>query len=194
MLNRVQPGAQRTRLDEAKGALIQVLQGMAPDTRVQVWTFNTSVQAVRVPGVPAGRFVEIGQGDRRDQLIERVREFRTAGGTNLYQAIVKALGFFADPWDQAAYRSGQRFPVLVILSDGEDGGKTPESLQSVQAAKARQPLVTVNAIGFNLTGADGAWFETLCRIATRPDGCAKADDERQLQAILGSFYRFRSGG
>jgi hypothetical protein len=192
MLNRIQAGGQRTRLDQAKDALIQVLRDMAPDTRVQVWSFDTHMRPLLPPGVPQGSFVEIGKGNLRAQLIDRVRGLRTAGGTNLYQSVVKALGFFADPRDQEAYRSGLRFPVLVVVSDGEDGGKTPETFETVQAAKARQPLVTVNTIGFNLAG-DQAWFEQLCRVATHPDGCATASDESQLKAILGSFYRFRGG-
>jgi von Willebrand factor type A domain len=192
MLNRVQAGGQRTKLDEAKDALIQVLRDMAPDARVQVWTFNTSLSPVLIPGVPERSFIEIGRGNARAQLIDRVRLFRTAGGTNLYQSIVRALDLFAASGDQQAYRSGQRFPVLVVLSDGEDGNRTPETLDSVQKAKAHQPLVTVNTIGFNLAG-DHAWFEVLCKVASRPDGCATADDEAQLKGLLSSFYRFRAG-
>jgi hypothetical protein len=192
MLNRTHAGGTRTRLDEAKDALIQVLRDMAPDTRVQVWTFNTRMVPITVPGVPEGSFIEIGRGENRARLIDRVRLFRTAGGTNLYQSITRALAFFADPRDQAAYRSGLRFPVLVVLSDGEDGGKTQDTLQGVQKAKAQQAHVTVNTIGFNLAG-DQAWFQVLCRIATRPDGCATADDQANLQRLLDSFYKFRAG-
>jgi von Willebrand factor type A domain len=193
MLNHIKAGDTRTKLDEAKAALIQVLQEMAPDTRVQVWQFDTMMRPVLPPGVPQGSFVELGQDDLRAQLIERVRGFNTGGGTNLYQSIVKALDFFADPADQEAYRSGLRFPVLVVVSDGEDGGKTPQTFQSVQEAKARLPLVTVNTIGFNLDAADHSWFDQLCRIATHPDGCATANDEEQLRGILSGFYRFRGG-
>ena len=192
MLNRVSAGGLRTKLDEAKAALIGVLRDMAPDTFVQVWQFDTKMNPVQVPGIPRGAFLEIGKANYRGLLIERVQQFRTEGGTNLYQSTVKALELFANPRDQAAYRSGLRFPVLVILSDGEDGGKTPETFESVQKAKARLPLVTVNTIGFNLAG-DKGWFEVLCKLATRPDGCATADDEAQLRRILDSFYRFRGG-
>lgn len=191
MLNIVDPAHRRTKLDEAKAALIRVLEDMAPDTRVQVWTFDTAMHPVLVPGMRRGQFVQIGDGDTRARLIDRVRQFDTGGGTNLYQSMVKALGFFDAPRDQAAYRSGQRFPVLVILSDGEDGGKTPETFHTVQEAKAKHPLVTVNTIGFNLQG-DKAWFKVLCRLATRPDGCATANDEKQLHNLLDSFYRFRA--
>jgi len=191
MLNRVRAGGERTKLDDAKDALIRVLQDMAPDTRVQVWTFDTQMRPVLVPGMQRGQFAEIGQRDYRAKLIARVRLFRTGGGTNLYQSIVKSLGFFDDPRDQAVYRSGLRFPVLVILSDGADGGKTPQTFQTVEEAKAKHPLVTINTIGFNLEQGDEAWFKVLCRIATNPDGCATADDEKQLHSILDSFYRFR---
>lgn len=192
MLNVVDPVHRRTKLDEAKDSLESVLEDMAPDTRVQVWTFDTEMHPVLVPGTRRGQFVEIGKGDTRARLIDRVRQLDTGGGTNLYQSMVKALSFFDDPRDQEAYRSGQRYPVLVILSDGEDGGKTPETFQTAQEAKARHPLVTVNAIGFNLEG-DKAWFKVLCRLATRPDGCATANNEKQLHSLLDSFYRFRGG-
>jgi von Willebrand factor type A domain len=192
MLNHVQAGGDRTKLDEAKDALVHVLQDMAPDTRVQVWTFDTQMRPVLARGMKQGQFTEIGQGDIRAQLIAQVGGFTTGGGTNLYQSIVRTLAFFDDPRDQAAYRSGQRFPVLVILSDGEDGGRTPETFESVENAKQKHPLVTINAIGFNLGGDEG-WYKVLCRIATRPDGCATADNEAQLHSILDSFYRFRGG-
>jgi hypothetical protein len=190
MLNRVAPGAGRTQLDEAKDALVHVLERMDAETRVQVWSFNTHTKPHPPPGVPEGRFVRIGQGAHRAALVEQVRTLHTSGGTNLYQSVVKALALFAAPGDQAAYRSGQRFPVLVVVSDGEDSGKTPQTLASVQAEKARLPLVAVHTIGFRLAG-DRAWFDVLCEIATRREGCATADDEAQLRAMLDGFYRFR---
>jgi hypothetical protein len=192
MLNRIAPGAERTQLDEAKDALAHVLERMDAETRVQVWSFNTRMQPHPPPGVPEGRFVRIGQGTHRMALIEQVRTLHTSGGTNLYQSVVKALALFAEPRDQTAYRSGQRFPVLVVVSDGEDSGKTPQTLTSVQIETARLPLVAVHTIGFRLAG-DRAWFDVLCDIATRREGCATADDETQLRAMLESFYRPRNG-
>ncbi len=82
--------------------------------------------------------------------------------------------------------------MLVVVSDGEDGGKTPETLRDVQQAKARLPLVTVNTIGFRL-GDGSKWLQVLCEIATAPKGCATADDEAQLRRMLNSFYRYRAG-
>lgn len=177
-----------TRLKEAKAALTQVLRGMSPETRVQVWTFNTSMRPVEVKGVSSGRFIPIGAKEHRKTLIAQVQALRTAGGTNLFQSVVKALAFFDARRDQALYRSGQRFPVLVVVSDGEDGGKTRETLKTVQEEKAKRPLVTVNAIGFSLDG-DAQWFEELCLVATRREGCAKVGDAAQLRRILESFYR-----
>jgi hypothetical protein len=189
MLNRPAPD-RPTRLEEAKGALIQVLRNMAPEARVQVWSFNTRMIPVPVDGVREGSFIPIGKGGNREAIIGEVRALRTAGGTNLYSSVVKALALFAAPRDQALYRAGRRYPVLVVVSDGEDGGKTRETLETVQEEKKRHPLVTVNAIGFALE-RERQWFEVLCRIATRPEGCAKADDGAQLQAMLDSFYRPR---
>lgn len=188
MLNRI-PGRGKIRLAEAKAALIQVLGGMSRETRVQLWAFNTDLRPMPVPGVRLGEFVPVGKGKNRALLVDQVRRLRTSGGTNLYRSIIKALRFFAHPADQEAYRSGKRFPVLVVLSDGEDGGKTRENLATVQKVKKTLPLVTLNAIGFHI--GQGKWFKTLCRIATHPKGCATVDDESQLQKMLESFYRPR---
>ena len=189
MLTRV-PGRKGTQLDEAKTALIQVLRGMSRETRVQLWTFNTRRKPVAVGGAPPGTFIPVGQPGLRDQLIGKIRGIRTSGGTNLYQAVIRTLDIFGVPGDQPLYRSGLRFPVLVVISDGEDGGKTGHTVDAVLAARRRFPLVTINAIGFHVSG-DRKWFAQLCRISTSPQGCATADDQRQLQTILESFYRPR---
>ena len=189
MLNYV-VGGKRTRLDEAKMALIQVLERMGPETRVQVWTFNKRMAPILVDRVPSGRFITIGRRNHREALIAKVNRFRTAGGTNLYRSVVKALDIFAEPRDQALYRSGRRFPVLVVVSDGEDGGKTRENLDTVQQAKKNHPLVTINTIGFRISRQQH-WLTVLCRIATEEKGCATADDEPQLRRMLDSFYRPR---
>ncbi len=190
MLNKV-AGGRRRQLDEAKAALVSVLRGMSRETRVQIWTFNTVLRPVLVKGVRKGRFIPIGRRRNRAALIRQVNSLRTSGGTNLYRSIVKALAFFSNPRDQRAYRSGQRFPVLVVLSDGEDGGKTREKLETVEKEKNKYPLVTINTVGFNIS-KNPEWLEILCRIATERQGCATADDGPQLQRMLDSFYRPRA--
>jgi hypothetical protein len=189
MLNKV-PGRDGTQLDEAKAALIQVVRGMSRETQVQLWTFNTRRFPLVVPGVAPGAFTSIGKPGLRERLTRKIAAIRTAGGTNLYQAIIKSLEIFAAPADQALYRSGRRFPVLVVISDGEDAGKTGHSVDAVLAAAKRFPLVTINTIGFHISGKD-KWSKQLCRISTRPDGCATAGNQARLQAILESFYRPR---
>ena len=80
--------------------------------------------------------------------------------------------------------------MLVIISDGEDGGKTGHSVDTVLAAARKFPLVTINTIGFHVSGNE-SWFKRLCRISTHPRGCATADNPRRLQTILESFYKPR---
>ncbi|MBI3991706.1 MAG: VWA domain-containing protein [Candidatus Lambdaproteobacteria bacterium] len=189
MLNKVK-GTNHTRLDEAKGALERVIRAMSPETRVQLWVFNTSMQPVVFGAFKPGEFVPMQDPVQRKRFVEMLHRVRTGGGTNLYHSIVESLKFFAAPRDQALYRSGQRFPVLVIISDGEDSGLTRETMQTVQEAKQRMPLVTINTIGFNVA-ENPAWFEALCRIATHPQGCATAENSDQLRSILESFYRPR---
>ena len=182
------PGKDVTHLDEARNAIAEVIRGMSPETRVQVWHFNTRMVPIQVGNARPGTFVPVGETRQRDELIAKLRTIRTSGSTNLYESLVKALAFFAVPADQPLYRSGQRFPVLVVVSDGEDSGTSRVSLEQVQEAKRKHPLVTVNAIGFTVARND-VWFKTLCEIATRPQGCATADDQTQLHTILESFYR-----
>jgi len=186
MLN--QSGGGRTRLAEAKSALIQVIRGMSPETRVQLWVFNTQVKPLSYAGRGPGGFLKVGDAKKREQLIRQIGAIRTAGGTNLYAAIIRVLQLFGVPRDQELYRSGQRFPVLVVVSDGEDGGKTRHSLKSVLAERRKYPLVAVNTIGFHVSGEEQG-FRVLCRIATRPEGCAAANDRDRLQSLLESFYR-----
>ena len=187
MLNKV-PGGGGTRLDQAKTALNQVLADMGQETRVQIWTFNTRMQEIRVRGVGQGLFIPIGVGSNRQALMEQVKNLRTAGGTNLYASIVKSLKLFSVRADQRFYQSGERFPVLVVLSDGEDLGKTRETLETVLETRKQYPLVTINTIGFQIQ-RDQAWYKVLCKIATQPGGCATANDARALEAMLDSFYR-----
>lgn len=191
MLDR-SPGKELTHLDEAKNAVTEVMRGMAPETQVQLWSFNTRLLPVTVGNEAAGAFITAGDQALREELIGKTRALRTGGGTNLYQSVVKTLDLFSKPADQPLYRSGQRFPVLVIVSDGVDSGVTPEKMEDVLAAKKSHPLVTINTIGF--TGASDVpdpdvWLKSLCQVATRAQGCATADNQAQLQAILNSFYR-----
>jgi len=189
MLN---PAASRkgTNLDAAKTALKQVIAGMPEEARMQLWTFATGLTRLRLPGETRGGFVPIGAPDSplRKQIAAEVDAIKTAGGTNLYTAVIKTLELFGAAQDQAAYRSGLRFPVLVVISDGEDWGKSRDTFDALQGAKAKYPLVTINAIGFTVSEAD-KWFPQLCKLATPSGRCASAGDEERLQAILESFYR-----
>ena len=182
------PGKDISHLDEARNAIAEVIRGMSPETRVQVWHFNSRLYPIQVGRARPGTFTPVGEVKQRDELIAKLRTIRTSGLTNLYESLVKALDFFSVPADQPLYKSGQRFPVLVVVSDGEDSGKSSVTLDQVLGAKLTHPLVTVNAIGFTVS-KDDVWFKTLCQIASRPEGCATADDQAQLNRLLEGFYR-----
>lgn len=182
------PGKDLSHLDEARNAIAEVIRGMSAETRVQVWHFNSRMFPIQVGRARPGTFTPVGDVRQRNELIAKLRTIRTSGLTNLYESLVKAFDFFAVPADQPLYRSGQRYPVLVVVSDGEDSGTSGVTLERVLEAKRTHPLVTLNAIGFTVSH-DDVWFKTLCRIASRPQGCATADDQAQLHRILESFYR-----
>lgn len=181
------PGKDISHLDEARNAIAEVIRGMSAETRVQVWHFNSRMYPVQVGNARPGTFVPVGDVQQRDELIAKLRGIHTAGPTNLYESVVKALDFFSVPADQPLYQSGQRFPVLVVVSDGEDTGSRVK-MENVQDAKRTHPFVTVNAIGFTVAKND-PWYKLLCQLATSPAGCATADDQTQLHTILESFYR-----
>lgn len=189
MLNQVL-GQPHNRLAEAKEALIGVVRGMSRETRVQMWLFNSRLKPLVVGREPPGTFVAVGSRGVRERLVGKISAIRTGGGTNLYQAVIKTLNIFAAPRDQQAYRTGQRFPVLVVISDGEDAGKTGHTVQSVLAARRKFPLVTINTVGFHIEGEE-RWFRQLCLIATSKKGCAAANNKARLREILESFYRPR---
>jgi uncharacterized protein YegL len=184
------PSRKGTLLDAAKAAMKSVIAGMPEEARLQIWTFATGLNKLRLPGETRGGFVPVGPAESaiRRRIVQEVDAIKTAGGTNLYRAITKTLDLFGAPQDQAAYRSGQRFPVLVVISDGEDWGKSQETFDTVQSAKGKYPLVTINTIGFNIAEND-RWYAQLCKLATPSGRCATAGDEERLRAILESFYR-----
>jgi len=187
------PSRKGTNLDAAKAALKKVIEGMPEEARMQLWTFATGLNRLRLPGESRGGFAPVGKPGSapRSQIAAQVDAIRSAGGTNLYSAMIKTLALFGAPQDQAAYRSGLRFPVLVVISDGEDSGKTRDTFESVQREKAKYPLVTINAIGFTVAEND-RWFPQLCKLITAGGRCASAGDQERLQEILESFYRASS--
>lgn len=190
MLNPVL-GTSHTRLDEAKSALGRVIQGMSSVTRVQVWSFNTKLRPLAVDAASKNGFYRLGNPGLRQRLATRINRASTGGGTNFYRALLKSFKIFANPEDQRAYKSGQRYPVMVIISDGEDMGKTPENLKMVLEERKKYPLVSIQVIGFHTGGKDTLWLKKLCQIATDPQGCATAGNEGQLKTILESFYKFK---
>jgi hypothetical protein len=187
------PNRKGTNLDAAKAALKKVIAGMPEEARMQLWTFASGLNRLALPGESRGGFAPVGPpgSAARAQIAAQVDAIKTAGGTNLYTAMIKTLALFGAPQDQAAYRSGLRFPVLVVISDGEDWGKSRDNLEAVQAAKSKYPLVTINAIGFTIS-EDDKWFPQLCKLATPSGRCASAGDQERLQQILESFYRASS--
>ncbi|MDH4121705.1 MAG: VWA domain-containing protein [Deltaproteobacteria bacterium] len=196
MLNEI-PGRGRTRLDEAMEALRGVEQDMKPETRLQLWSFNSILSPHPLEGGEGGGgegssqgFVTLGKKNSpvRANFRARLKGLRTAAGTNLYMAVVKTLDIFNNPADVPLYKSGERFPVLVVVSDGEDWGQSPYTLAAVEAARRKVPWVTIHIIGFYVSPNDPQ-YAALCKIATHPEGCAAAENPQQLAAILASFYR-----
>lgn len=190
MLNEIPGTNGQTKIGQARSALEGVIGHMGKEARLQLWYFNAVVMPVTLDGAKPKGFVELGGADSsvRKQLHSSLAKLETAPGTNLYQAVIKALDVFSDPADLPLYRQGMRYPVLVVISDGEDWGKSGVTLQQVEAAKKSHPWVTLTTIGF-LIAKDDPWLKSLCQIASSPQGCATAENDNQLTSILETFYK-----
>ena len=189
MLNIVE-GKGTTQLDDAKGAIEQMVDSMTPESRLQIWSFNSILQELPLEKGKKGEFIPVGPPDSpaRQNIKKQVNSLKTATGTNLYMAVTQAMAIFSQPQDQPLYQSGMRYPVMVVISDGEDWKKSRFTLAQVLEVKKSHPLVTINTIGFHVRENE-QWLAELCKIATRPSGCAVAGDRRQLASILAGFYR-----
>jgi Ca-activated chloride channel family protein len=96
---------QGAKLEQAKGGLVQALDGLARNTSVGLITFNNSVNGV----VPIASI-----GDNKFKIAEQVRQLQAGGGTALYDALEQAV-YSVDqaPGDPDTIRG------VVVLSDGQ---------------------------------------------------------------------------
>ncbi len=185
-------GQKQSKWDAAREALGYFARNMQPGTRFQLWTFNARItQLPNSPEVPATArevvFEPIGSSDSpvRNHLLKQLDGLETRGGTNLYQAVHKAVNYF----QSSAYQvpdGARRRQVVVVLADGQDDQLSGFTLQQVLQARQRFPEVVVRTIGFGVS-EDGPLQQVLCEMAGTPDACTTARDATELQRLIRSF-------
>ncbi len=185
-------GQKQSKWAAALEALRFFAQNMQPGTRFQLWTFNARIEQLpNSPAVPEGTkevvFEPIGPSSSpvRQHLLKQLEGLETRGGTNLYQAVHRALNYFQG----SAYQvpaGAQRRQVVVVLADGQDDQLSGFTLEQVLQARRRFPEVVVRTIGFGVS-EDGPLQQVLCRIAGSEQGCTTAQDASELQRIIRSF-------
>ncbi len=183
------PKESTTRIWQAHQAIVHALQNMPSQSWVQVRVFNNHLRGVRAKaGLKAG-FVSLNQAGVREGFADNLGQVEPYGTTHLYRAVVKTLTQFNTPKIRWLVKTGRRYAVLLVISDGQDSGKTKENLASVQAAKQQAEHVVVHVIGFRAL-EQTAWFREVCAIASSPKHCSAAKGEAALRQLLNRLHRY----
>jgi uncharacterized protein YegL len=187
------PGQKQSKLKSAQEALDFFAQNMLQGTRFQLWSFNARL--TQHPNSPAAKskqiiFEEIGPSGSvvRKHLQQQIAGLETRGGTNLYQAIFEALRYFRSPSYQVPEANVKRFPVVVLLADGQDDGYSAINRTQVLQKREQVEEVEVKVIGFGVT-PNSETHRQLCELARLVADCLVTSSPTELQTLIRSFTR-----
>ena len=187
------PGQKQSKLKSAQEALDFFAQNMLQGTRFQLWSFNARLR--QHPNSPAAKskqiiFEEIGPSGSivRKHLQQQIAGLETRGGTNLYQAIFEALRYFRSPSYQVPEVNVKRFPVVVLLADGQDDGYSAINRTQVLQKRKQVEEVEVKVIGFGVT-PNSETHRQLCELARPAADCLVTSSSTELQTLIRSFTR-----
>ena len=187
------PGQKQSKLKSAQEALDFFAQKMLQGTRFQLWSFNARL--TQHPNSPAAKskqiiFEEIGPSGSvvRKHLRQQIAGLETRGGTNLYQAIFEALRYFRSPSYQVPEANVKRFPVVVLLADGQDDGYSTINRSQVLQKRKQVEEVEVKVIGFGIT-PNSETHRQLCELARPAADCLVTSSPTELQTLIRSFTR-----
>ena len=187
------PGQKQSKLKSAQEALDFFAQNMLQGTRFQLWSFNARL--TQHPNSPAAKskqiiFEEIGHSGSvvRRHLQQQIAGLETRGGTNLYQAIFEALRYFRSPSYQVPEANVKRFPVVVLLADGQDDGYSAINRTQVLQKRKQVEEVEVKVIGFGVT-PNSETHRQLCELARPVADCLVTSSPTELQTLIRSFTR-----
>ena len=187
------PGQKQSKLKSAQEALDFFAQNMLQGTRFQLWSFNARL--TQHPNSPAAKskqiiFEEIGHSGSvvRRHLQQQIAGLETRGGTNLYQAIFEALRYFRSPSYQVPEANVKRFPVVVVLADGQDDGYSAINRTQVLQKRKQVEEVEVKVIGFGIT-PNSETHRQLCELARPVADCLVTSSPTELRTLIRSFTR-----
>ena len=187
------PGQKQSKLKSAQEALDFFAQNMLQGTRFQLWSFNAHL--TQHPNSPAAKskqiiFEEIGHSGSvvRRHLQQQIAGLETRGGTNLYQAIFEALRYFRSPSYQVPEANVKRFPVVVLLADGQDDGYSAINRTQVLQKRKQVEEVEVKVIGFGIT-PNSETHRQLCELARPVADCLVTSSPTELRTLIRSFTR-----
>ena len=187
------PGQKQSKLKSAQEALDFFAQNMLQGTRFQLWSFNARL--TQHPNSPAAKskqiiFEEIGHSGSvvRRHLQQQIAGLETRGGTNLYQAIFEALRYFRSPSYQVPEANVKRFPVVVLLADGQDDGYSAINRTQVLQKRKQVEEVEVKVIGFGIT-PHSETHRQLCGLARPVADCLVTSSPTELRTLIRSFTR-----
>ena len=187
------PGQKQSKLKSAQEALDFFAQNMLQGTRFQLWSFNARL--TQHPNSPAAKskqiiFEEIGHSGSvvRRHLQQQIAGLETRGGTNLYQAIFEALRYFRSPSYQVPEANVKRFPVVVLLADGQDDGYSAINRTQVLQKRKQVEEVEVKVIGFGITPNSETHLQ-LCELARPVADCLVTSSPTELRTLIRSFTR-----
>ena len=141
------------KLEDAKKAAIRFLRTIDPSFRVGLISFETTAQ------------LEMRLTKDFDRLSQKIKTFRSGGGTNIREAIAIAR-------DQVL-ASGDSIKVLILLTDGHASVRT-------EAVLAKQQGIRIIAIGVG----DGVNSDSLKQIASTPDDYYFVEESVQLESAF----------
>ena len=182
-------GEKTSRIVQAQQAIAHALQNMPANSLVQLYAFNNRLRAIKPKGGAQSGFVSLRQAGVREGFIQRLERVKPYGTTHLYRAVIQALTQFNTPKLGQLVKTGQRFAVLLLISDGKDAGKTQQTLAHVQQAKQHAAHVVLYAIGFKAL-QHAPWFKQVCAIATSARHCKVAKGQAALGQLLQRLQRY----
>jgi len=171
----------KSRLQEAVDSAAATVDHFRPTDELGVWVFSTSLKSDFGDGVAVVRDVKPLGGDG-ENLKSQLAHLNPVQGTPLYDATGKAFDFM-----HKRAQAG-RINAIVLLTDGEDSTKSPESLDALKQqlrapAESNDPLqVRVFPIAYGESQR-----EVLGDIASSSGGLLfDAKDPRRLKLIIAS--------
>ncbi|MBF0237593.1 MAG: VWA domain-containing protein [SAR324 cluster bacterium] len=186
----------QSKMESAQAALSYFAENMKEGTRFQLWTYsatltqhpNSKAVQERNPGKTVFEPIGPFHSSARQHVGALIKHLKTEGGTNLYHALYEAIRYFQSSSSEQVDSAGDRYKVIVLLSDGQDDEISAIKLPHVLALKKQLPDIHIKTIGFGVRPKD-PFYQVLCKLASDPDSCINATDTKELKDLIHKFTR-----